>query len=28
VYDDNGELKYYCNDTDYCDEQSRDKKWY
>jgi len=28
VYDDNGELKYYCNDTDYCDEQSGDKKWY
>lgn len=26
VYDDNGELKYYCNDTDYCDEQSGDKK--
>ncbi len=26
VYDDHGELKYYCNDTDYCDEQSGDKK--
>jgi len=28
VYDDNGELKYYCNDTDYCDENIGDKKWY
>lgn len=26
VYDDNGELKYYCNDTDYCDENSGEKK--
>lgn len=26
IYDDNGELKYYCNDTDYCDEESGDKK--
>lgn len=26
VYDDNGELNYYCNDTDFCDEQCGDKK--
>lgn len=26
VYDDNGEVNYYCNDTDYCDEQCGDKK--